>query len=510
MIAKRVERKQHSSDYQRLADYILDRKAGGQKVRDAWSTNCQTPDDFDLAIKEVTSTQALNTRSRIDKSYHLVVSLAAGEDLTSDQWKEVEAAFCQAIGLSEHQRISAIHSDTDHVHLHIAISKVHPTKLTCVEPYYDKFKLQETCRQLEQTYGLKPGIGDGKKILTPAQEAHQGLEAFSTYIKDNVAEVLSKLLLEQGRTWKDAQDLCGRFGVEIRERGAGLVFSHTEKRIFVKASSIDRSFSKVKLESIFGSFERSTFSGPPEKVYRQAPLGRDSKASGLFDEYTRLREKEWSEYMEKSGNFSTDRAQKLSEIKERYARRRQEIKRDTLIAKGRKRNIYRKVSDQMKKELEKLYADTSEARSGAKSELKTKSWREFAYERASAGDEIALGVIRLKLPPTKEFGEGAFVGKSRNNMMVSGVLKEVHPDGSIEYQASGGSFLDRGDAIVLKKGGSEGTLKAALLVAQAKFGDDFALKGPAEFIQKAGLHIAKSHKDLERKGGQSKGKDLTM
>ena len=249
MIAKRIERSQHSSNYKTLAHYILDRKASGQKVRDSWSSNCQTPDDFDLAIKEVTSTQALNTRSKIDKSYHLVVSLGPGEDLTTDQWKAVEAAFCEAIGLSEHQRISAIHSDTGHIHLHIAISKVHPTKLTCKEPYYDKLKLQDTCRQLEQAYSLRPGIGEGKRIATPAQEAHQGLEAFSTYIKENIASGLLKLLSEQGKTWKDAQDHCGQFGVEIRKRGAGLVFSHTEKAIFVKASSIDQAFSKAKLEA---------------------------------------------------------------------------------------------------------------------------------------------------------------------------------------------------------------------------------------------------------------------
>ncbi|MCX6131880.1 MAG: relaxase/mobilization nuclease domain-containing protein, partial [Proteobacteria bacterium] len=296
MIAKRIERSQHSSNYKTLAHYILDRKASGQKVRDCWSSNCQTPDDFDLAIKEITATQALNTRSRIDKSYHLVVSLAPGEDLTTDQWKAVESAFCEAIGLSEHQRISAIHSDTGHIHLHIAISKVHPTKLTSIEPYYDKFKLQDTCRQLEQTYGLRAGICEGEKIAIPAQEAHQGLEAFSSYIKDNIAGGLLKLLSEQGKTWKDAQDFCGEFGVEIRKRGAGLVFSHMEKTIFVKASSIDQGFSKAKLESKLGSFESSSFSGSPQKVYKQGPVGRDSGASGLFDEYSKLREKQWALY----------------------------------------------------------------------------------------------------------------------------------------------------------------------------------------------------------------------
>lgn len=508
MIAKRIERSQHSSNYKTLAHYILDRKASGQKVRDSWSMNCQTPDDFDLAIKEVTATQALNTRSQIDKSYHLVVSLGPGEDLTTDQWKAVEAAFCEAIGLSEHQRISAIHSDTGHIHLHIAISKVHPTKLTCKEPYYDKLKLQDTCRQLEQAYSLRPGIGEGKRIATPAQEAHQGLEAFSTYIKENIAGGLLKLLSEQHRTWKDAQDHCGQFGVEIRKRGAGLVFSHMEKTIFVKASSIDQGFSKAKLESILGSFEGSTFNDNPQKVYRQGPVGRDSGASCLYDEYSKLREKEWAIYQEKSDSFSSDKARKLSEIKERYAKHRLEIKRDTLIARGRKREIYRKVSEQRKKELDSLFAETAESRSRLKSELKTKSWRNFTFKRASEGDETALGTLRSKFKPTIDFGEGAFLGKCPNNVMVSGLVKEIYPDGRIEYHASGGIFVDRGDAIILKKTSTEAALKAGILLAQAKFGDNFSMKGSEEFLRKFG-HITRGRKTEEPQGDKSKGLDIS-
>ncbi|HYX37734.1 MAG TPA: hypothetical protein VE954_31925 [Oligoflexus sp.] len=60
-----------------------------------------------------------------------------------------------------------------------------------------------------------------------------------------------------------------------------------------------------------------------------------------------------------------------------HSKRRQEIKRDTVISKGKKRDVYRKVSEQMKKELEKIHAETSVALSGVKSELKAKSWREF-------------------------------------------------------------------------------------------------------------------------------------
>ncbi|HYX37269.1 MAG TPA: LPD7 domain-containing protein [Oligoflexus sp.] len=102
--------------------------------------------------------------------------------------------------------------------------------------------------------------------------------------------------------------------------------------------------------------------------------------------------------------------------------------------------------------------------------MKSKSWREFVLNRAMGGDEDALG----------------------------GTL----------FKVSEGSFVDRGDAVVLKDR-SEAALKAAFLVARAKFGEDFVIKGPAEFVQKIGPMIVKtSSKDFEREG-QTKGKGLT-
>ncbi len=55
----------------------------------------------------------------------------------------------------------------------------------------------------------------------------------------------------------------------------------------------------------------------------------------------------------------------------------------------------------------------------------------------------------------------------------------------------------------------EATLKAAFLVARAKFGEDFVIKGPTEFVQQVGAVIVKtSGKDLEREG-QTGEKGLT-
>lgn len=498
MIAKRVPKKEgKKSSYRELANYILDRQVGdGSKVRSAWATNCAAPDDFDLCIAEVVATQDLNTRSKIDKTYHLVVSLAAGEDLTDEQWRETERRMCEAIGLGEHQRICSVHGDTDHVHMHIALSKVHRLQLTCTEPFYDKLKLQTVCRELEKEFGLKPGVGpEVKKRLAPA-EVHQGLETFAGWIRSNLAPELSKVLSEPGVNWQQVQALAGRFGLEIREHGAGLVFSHLDKKLFVKASEISRSLSKKKLEDLLGKFEASNWKGKPENSYTIGPSQRTVKKDKLFAEFAAEKESWISGRNAALSMVSDVRYKRIQEIKERYAKRRLEVKRDTMIAKGRKRSIYQKLSQEMQKELSEVFADTKSRRTELRSLSKSVPWRDWVYERAVNGDETALEVLRSKLPRTEEFGLGALVGQERNHIFISGLSRTVHHDGSIEYQVGGGSFIDKGDAIVLRSVNDD-TVKAALLAARVKFGRSFDPKGPDSFMQLAGSYSE------EREGDQT-------
>ena len=68
--------------------------------------------------------QNLNTRARGDKTYHLVVSFPPGERPSPDQLHVIEGELIGAIGLGEHQRMSAVHTDTEHLRIHIALNKV--------------------------------------------------------------------------------------------------------------------------------------------------------------------------------------------------------------------------------------------------------------------------------------------------------------------------------------------------------------------------------------------------
>ena len=126
MIAKRTRhRGDGASRFTALAAYIRDLKAEAPKAERVQVTNCHNPEPG-AAVIEIEAAQGQNRRSKADKTYHLVASFPEGERPTDAQLDAIEQRLCDAIGLGEHQRLSALHTDTAHVHLHIAINKVHP------------------------------------------------------------------------------------------------------------------------------------------------------------------------------------------------------------------------------------------------------------------------------------------------------------------------------------------------------------------------------------------------
>jgi hypothetical protein len=61
----------------------------------------------------------------------------------------IEERFCNALGYAEHQRISVVHHDTDNVHIHVAINKIHPTTFTIHAPIRD-YKTLRICSSIFQ------------------------------------------------------------------------------------------------------------------------------------------------------------------------------------------------------------------------------------------------------------------------------------------------------------------------------------------------------------------------
>jgi hypothetical protein len=296
VIAKRIKRTKTRDTFKRLAGYVLNEKNGGKADPVTWElaeyvfdsahegekvaywrvTNCGA-EDPGFAVKEIIATQERNTRSKSDKSYHLVISFPPGEQPTREQIEEIEDHLVASIGLQEHQRISAVHQNTDCWHLHVAINKVHPTTLRNVEPYYDQPRLQAACAEMEikhdltrTNHGLKPEQPLNGK---PAEmEAHAGRMSFHRWLIENAKDALVRGAVES-TNWQQFHAVVARFGAVIKQRGAGLIIAHRDNdRIRVKASAIDRSLSFKALTDRWGQYE-------PPALARQATAPEPSQAA---------------------------------------------------------------------------------------------------------------------------------------------------------------------------------------------------------------------------------------
>jgi hypothetical protein len=294
MIAKRIVRERGASNFRRLGRYILDGAAeeeqavmarmadyilGAEKSRAAnvRFSNCVST-DAELALREILATQAMNKRANGDRTYHLVISFPPGERPTVAQLEDIERVLVERIGLGGHQRLSATHLDTGHLHLHVAINKIHPESFRCVEPYYDKRRLMQACVELEAKHGLmRTAHGAFASVRDASRTAREAMLALLS------SEILPKALTKPGpQTWEELHRVLREQGLELRLRGAGLVFQNPGGTVRVRASSVARELSLKALTDKLGPYQ--AFRGADEAVSRTAARGIGGGVS-LYQRY---------------------------------------------------------------------------------------------------------------------------------------------------------------------------------------------------------------------------------
>lgn len=98
MIAKRIPMNSaKKSSFAGLVKYITSSQGINERVGQVRVTNCQT-EELSWAVHEVLHTQKINTRAEGDKTYHLLISLAPGEQPSSEVLRDIEDRVCSAIG----------------------------------------------------------------------------------------------------------------------------------------------------------------------------------------------------------------------------------------------------------------------------------------------------------------------------------------------------------------------------------------------------------------------------
>jgi hypothetical protein len=506
MIAKHVTLKQvKKSSFSNLVTYLTGTQNKEERLGDIRVTNCHG-NQVEAAALEVLNTQAQNTRSEADKTYHLVVSFRAGEQPDSRTLVAIEERICEGLGFAGHQRVSVVHHDTDNLHLHIAINKIHPTRYTIHEPFMAYRVLAKLCDKLENEYHLEKDNHEARKAgadsRATAMEHHADVESLLGWIKRECTEQL-----QAARNWKQLHEALTENGLQLHVRANGFVIT-ADNGVTVKASSIAHEFSKARLEQRLGTYQPPPAPGMRDRAarrYEKKPLKSRVDTTEL---YARYKAAQTVSASARASEWERSRLRKLTDIGD--AKRIGRLKRAAIklahMPRSARKLIYAVVSNALLDEIAAIHRRYQKECQDIHDRFRRRQWADWLREQANGGNAEALAALR---------GRSAAQGLNGNTVTGQGARPQAGPHaghdsvtkkGTIIYRVGSSAVRDDGDKLMVSRGADHAALQAALRMAIARYGNRITVNGSDLFKQRAieaaaaaNLHLTFDDPALERR-----------
>ena len=492
MIIKVIQPRRGKARIERTVRYILSGKQEYERVREAWTTNTVTNDPADAEYEMLAVTKT--ARRREDNVYHLVVSFSPDErELTLEELQLIETRICDALGYGTHQRVCAFHMDKEHPHLHIAICKVDPVTLNTITPFRAYEKLGRVRDELAEELDLSR-VSQNKTHEKYSRQnyAKSRTEAFTEWLKDIVApHIIPALKSGEIKDWQELQKRLGEYGVSIQKRGAGLVFSHTDEKLFVKASSVHRIFSFKSLQDRLGLFEKN-------KQKNAGPKQQFTSSDRKYrEEYEEVRRRNAEIRKQKLREMYEEKRQTLKDLAAKYAQLRKEVKESD-------RSRQDKIAHYAELRLRRI-VETEEIKAGfqvRREEIYTShrfTFRDFLKEKAAKGDTEALRLLRKQAGREKDFSKNRIFAEDGNEESIAAIITEtgfyVNNNGSVVYKMRRKeAVLDAHKAIYVSDPEDKKAVKLAVALAVSKYGNALKVEGSEKF-QAAVREAAKTQLD---------------
>ncbi|EHV3221915.1 relaxase/mobilization nuclease domain-containing protein, partial [Campylobacter coli] len=448
-----------------LVDYMLDKNNEMDKVEGYHFTNCSFDNDEDN-INEIINTQKLNTTTKQDKTLHLVVSFQEDEKPTLEILQTIEEEIAKSLGMSDHQRLSVIHSNTNNLHIHIAINKVNPHTLKVINPYNDVRILQETAMKLEKKYNLKLDNHISQKDKQSNKyNIHTMNCNFETWVKEKLSKQVDLMLKDEKTTFKDIKQLLAKYDLEFRERRKGFVIASKSEKLFCKASSIHRELSKQALEKRFKELDLKQEKENTEKIEEekqeikeryQRPNKETSKA--LWEKYLRIENEKKAELDKELRMLKLRRNEFKTSIpsmkfsKETF----KHVKNQRMIFKNKQKELYQKY--------------------------KRVSYRDFLISESLSGNEEATRALRRSKTKINE-NENTLSSEQEKPKIFENV-DYITKEGYAVYKSGFNKAIDKGEmlkvSLINGKDDKEFLLNS-LLMAIDRFGNHLNITGDENF-----------------------------
>lgn len=484
MIAKHVAMKSvKKSDFAELVKYITDEQEKNERVGFVSVTNCQS-DRPDAAVLEIINTQGKNTRAESDKTFHLVVSFRAGERPDDAVLKEIEAKLCDGLGYGEHQRVSVVHHDTDNLHIHLAINKIHPTRYTILDPYYSHKVLGQLCGKLEQEYGLTQDNHKANKVGSENRaldmEHHAGVESLLGWIKRECLEQI-----QAATSWAEIHRALQENGLELKERGNGLVITNQDG-LMVKASSVARELSKGKLEAKFGTFAPPSYTDAerPKRSYEARPVRSRIDTTLLFTLY-KTEQQGMGANRTKEWKITRDHKNRLIEEAKRSAKLKRAATKLMGNSREEKKLLYSLTSTALRNKIKNINEQYRQDKEILFKKYQPQQWADWLRRKATEGDTEALAALRAR--EAAQGLKGNVVGADSSRQMMSDVKANqdsITKKGTIIYRVGASAIRDDGDKLKVSREATKDGLYAALRMAMERYGNHITVNGTADFKER--------------------------
>ncbi|PXW89113.1 relaxase/mobilization nuclease-like protein [Nitrosomonas sp. Nm84] len=486
MIAKHIPiNSLRKSNFAGLVNYIVDPQNKTERIGMVRAVNCYS-DRPDCVIAEVLNTQQMNMRATSDKTYHLVVSFR-DDDLSDTLLQKIEDQLCEGLGFGEHQRFSVVHHDTDHLHIHIAINKIHPERLTIHNPHYDYSMIAELCEKLEQDYGLTPDnhetIKRGAQGKSSNIEFKAGVESLIGWMQQECLEQM-----QSATTWSELHQVLTDHGLELRERGNGFVFV-SGNGIGVKASSVDRSLSKATLVKKLGDYvgldgtpSINRTNKPSTKHYEPKPLRNKHDTARLYAQYKK-EQNEAAISGAQQWKLLRDKKHQAIESAQDKAKLKRLLIKNVTAGRLSKKIMYASVNQELKLRIEAIKKDYAAAYQDSKAKNRRMDWLSWLVKESRLGNQEALEILRARKEGRVPENQVAGVQKHADSAKAD-VIETITRTGTIICTIGSTAIRDGGNGLVIMAGAAKDKIAGILQAAMQQYGNKLAINGSESFRKK--------------------------
>lgn len=384
---------------------------------------------------------------------HLVVSWPEHERPTNEQVFEAGKDVLSALGLTEHQYIMAIHGDTENLHCHIEVNRVHPRTFISNDLAWSHRTLARASREAEIKNGWTHDNGlfvvrempDGRKFVVPNDDYSETnaikhepfidragrMEAWSDerslidHCKDVVAkELISTIAADED--WSAVHAVLEKHGMRVEKVGneAFRLEAMTADGKVVKLP-VSKALRAVKLgnvESVIGPFKASGKPLQPPVVVpsnvtptkglplgkaaspKRDPLKRETRRLERAAERTALIERFKGEQRANKTTraesdaalraITTEKRAQVSALKQALARQKRDVTRTTLDP-SQRTALYSLLAFERAREIARINAEAEQKRAVIiAARAPSMSWRAWLEREAKAGDQAALSALR--------------------------------------------------------------------------------------------------------------------